>query len=334
LAAGCAVVAASACGCSVDAQKAGDGTTGQPLAYFYGDLADGGVIYGVPAGGGTPVKLLSGDLTHEIGETMTFDAQNIYYSSQDSVASTDVQSFGQSFSYSLHSAPIAGGASTTLASLLYGISGIAVSSDSVYFGAQTGVPSPSTDLPPWEIHRVPIGGGAQQVIATVGRPSIAIDSAYVYWTGGQYLLKAPIGGGTTVTIASGLDAQDIAVDATGVYWIDYGTTSTDCTSNDGSLWELATGSSTPVTLASSLHAPGSLAVRDADVYWSEGGSFCNVPQTPLGSVFKRAGATGATSTVASAIFDPANLYVGGSLLYFTQVTDPSNGVLAPTVTKL
>jgi hypothetical protein len=89
-----------------------------------------------------------------------------------------------------------------------------------------------------------------------------------------------------------------------------------------------------VTLASSLHAPGSLAVRDADVYWSEGGSFCNVPQTPLGSVFKRAGATGATSTVASAIFDPANLYVGGSLLYFTQVTDPSNGVLAPTVTKL
>jgi hypothetical protein len=88
-----------------------------------------------------------------------------------------------------------------------------------------------------------------------------------------------------------------------------------------------------VTIASSLNGPTSLAVRDADVYWSEAACAQGNPTGLGGSVSKRAGATGSTSTIASAV-GPGNLYVGGSLLYFTQVTDPSNGVLAPSVTKL
>jgi hypothetical protein len=338
---------AAACSGKVDDASTPPPTTGQPLAYFYGNPVDGGVIYGVPAGGGAPVKLLMGDSTHDIGSVVTFDARNIYYSSEDIVAPAN----GQPFSYSLHSIPITGGPSTTLSSLLDGISGIAIDAINVYFSVQTAdtFDDAGVAAPHGAIHTVPIGGGAQRVLATLAASpgGVAVDSTYVYWTAGAAagarsgsaasgsVLKTPIAGGTTLTIASGqLNPRQIAVDATGVYWIDYGTVGVDCTSSDGALWELVTGSSVPTTLASSLHGPGSLALKGPDVYWGETGFFCNTEKTAGGSVSKRAGATGATSAVASAIFDPDNLHVGGSLLYFTQVTDTTNDVFTPTVSKL
>jgi hypothetical protein len=302
--------------------------TGQPLVYFYANPLDGGAIYGVPAGGGAPVKLLSGDATHEIFDVLTFDARNIYYSSLDHDA--------PALSYSLRSVPIAGGAPTALSSLLGSISGIAVDANNVYFGVETDtLDDAGYTVFHGEIHSVPIAGGSQQVLATAaaGLGGVAVDATHVYWTTSGSVLKTPIVGGATETLASGqLNSREVAVDAVGVYWIDYGTVGTDCTSTDGSLWELAVGSSAPVNLASSLHAPGSLAVAGADAYWSEGGAFCNVASTPEGSVSKHSGATGTTSRLVSAINGPSNLYVGGSMLYFTKLTD--HNALAPVITNL
>jgi hypothetical protein len=76
--------------------------------------------------------------------------------------------------------------------------------------------------------KVPTGGGTPATLVSGYAPqNIAVDATNVYWTSGTTVLKTPIGGGAMVILASGQNSSyGIAVDATSVYWTNNATTGT------------------------------------------------------------------------------------------------------------
>lgn len=72
-----------------------------------------------------------------------------------------------------------------------------------------------------------------------------------------------VSGQTSATGGTGA----IAVDATAVYWLNFGTGN-----HDGSLMRVAIAGGTAVTLADGLNAPGGIAVDSTAIYWTDEGS--------------------------------------------------------------
>jgi hypothetical protein len=112
------------------------------------------------------------------------------------------------------SAPIGGGAATTLSTGPSGASGIAVNAADAYWGNGTSIES------------VAIAGGTATVLASPpsGGDGLQIDATSIYWTNGvNSVFKMPIGGGTPVVLASGqAGPSGIVIDATSVYWANHG----------------------------------------------------------------------------------------------------------------
>ena len=79
------------------------------------------------------------------------------------------------------------------------------------------------------------------------------DGTNLYWVlsnllaGKPSLLKMPVAGGTPVTLASGIDAETIAVDATNVYWGNSGTDKAPV----GAVVKVPIAGGTPVTVTTS-----------------------------------------------------------------------------------
>jgi hypothetical protein len=306
---------------------------GSAWAYVYANPVDFGKIFGVPFGGGTSTTLAMGG-NIGIGAHLTFDGARIYYS---------VESFDDAGlpTYSLGFMPIAGGASSTLVSSdPSSIAGIASNGQALYVSRQNDtVNAGGYATLHGFIEAIPVGGTPaklQTVSAELG--GVAVDGRYVYWTqtfdgtsaqASGSIHRTALAGGADETLATGqLYPVQVALDASGIYWINLGTPGRDCTSRDGTLMRLAPASTSPVVLMSGLQGPGSIAVRGGNVYVATAGAYCNVGGDGLGTIYKVASASGQPTAIVSGITGPQNLYADGTYLYFTKVVDSFNGVLA------
>jgi len=100
-----------------------------------------------------------------------------------------------------------------------------------------------------------------QLAGNLDQPqNIVVDHAYVYFPASDSVYKVPIDGGTPVVIASGQGTpESVAVDGTGVYWVDTGTT--------GTIMAAPLDGGAPFALASGQSNPSGTVVTGGNVYW-------------------------------------------------------------------
>jgi sugar lactone lactonase YvrE len=196
-----------------------------------------GTVMKVPTGGGTSTVLAS---QQAYPNGIAQDANNVYW----------VNAGGTVMKVSKN-----GGAPTTLVSGAYNPIYLAVDDTSVYFtslstssvykvskngGPLTTLAANQSSAPNgialyaanvywvndyyngatgavWKISKL---GGTPTMLAPDGGQEIAVDATSVYWaniTVGT-IKKVPLAGGGAITLVSGQGPQGLAVDATGVYW--------------------------------------------------------------------------------------------------------------------
>ncbi len=125
-----------------------------------------GDVVTVALAGGTPNTLVTGSPTIFVEGNIAVDGSSVYWMQNDLDTGTDA----------LLSAPLVGGAATTLASGS-GFAGLAVDATSVYFTtnsmADTGA-----------VMSVPLGGGTPATLfaGEPGVSGVAVDATSVYWT--------------------------------------------------------------------------------------------------------------------------------------------------------
>jgi outer membrane protein assembly factor BamB len=117
-------------------------------------------------------------------------------------------------------------------------------------------------------YQAPLVGGQPLQIGPAS-PALAVDGAYVYLAtsngSAASVLRVPIGGGPSVTLASSRPPSivAVAVDAARVYWLEG-----EGTIGMGAVAAVDKSGGTPVVLASGLQDPSALAVDDADIYFA------------------------------------------------------------------
>jgi hypothetical protein len=152
-----------------------------------------------------------------------------------------------------------GGTVTTLATGTTSPSGIATDGINVYWAEQSW---------PGHILKVPINGGNSTIAGyNVNNPGVAIDSANVYWgenifTNQGTIDKAPIGGGVTSNLATGLNnVWALNTDGSSVFWVE--------DRMGGTIKQVTVTGSGSVTLADGLAEPVALTTDSSRVYWIE-----------------------------------------------------------------
>jgi hypothetical protein len=152
-----------------------------------------------------------------------------------------------------------GGLPTVVFASQSGISGLAVRGSTLVWASTTSnaVLTGST------------GGGAVQTLASVPAPrGVVMDSNYAYVAGSGQIVRAPLNGGSAVTLVNGLKSpQSLALDGRWLYWSDRGTGAAT-----GSLMRIDINGGTPTTLASALTKSGQIAVGGDAIYWTDLGA--------------------------------------------------------------
>jgi hypothetical protein len=183
-------------------REAPNGVAATAGKLFWAEQGDGGMngaVLSIPSAGGTPSVVVSG----EIGpEQLAVDSDNVYFSNWDWGGNSVVQ------------APLSGSAPITLAVLPRPL-GIAIDTSNVYF---SNIGDAGT------VNQVHKGGGTVLLLAhTPSAGTLASDGTSVYWTDSVLgtLQKIPVGGGSIVTLLSGLmHPYGIALDETSVYIVE------------------------------------------------------------------------------------------------------------------
>jgi hypothetical protein len=116
------------------------------------------------------------------------------------------------------------------------------------------------------IETVGLTGGFPATLVASNAGSYAIDSTNLYWTdtSAGTVMKVPLSGGASVTLASSALAREIAVDATSVYWA-----AADPNADGFCIFKVGLDGGTPTTLVSGLHdVPQRIRVDSTSVYWA------------------------------------------------------------------
>jgi hypothetical protein len=190
----------------VSGQHSPDAIAVDAASVYWTTYIPGGAIAKVPVGGGAVTTLAAGQ---PYAGAIAIDSASAYWTTVDPGVVAKVS--------------LDGGAITTIASGQDIPSGIAVDATSVYW---------ATNADYGTITKAPINGGPATILAS-GLPfpqRLAVDSTNVYWADLQdaAILRVPLGGGGTVTFASGLRGTDptnpnlgpvaIALNAATVFW--------------------------------------------------------------------------------------------------------------------
>lgn len=156
--------------------------------------------------------------------------------------------------------------------------------------------------------------------------AIAVDATSVYWAESQdgmgivsngSIKKAPLAGGGSYTVlaAEQQDPFAIAVNASGVFWLNGGDYSADPVIA-GLMW-MASNASIPTQVATAYSSPIQLALSATDVYWFDSTGAAprkaNLLELPLSALGPAAMPT-VTSSVAGCVYAPPVL-VGSSLYW-------------------
>jgi hypothetical protein len=154
----------------------------------------------------------------------------------------------------------------------------------------------------------------------------------VYWTDRYgFVYSTPVAGGATTTLASGQDIPyGVAVDATSVYFTDYGSTSTN-----GSVMKVSIGGGAVTTLTTSERYPEGIAVDGSYAYFADYGwcTACSPTVCCTGGIWKVPIGGGTESAVAVALSGPMNLALDASNVYFVENNSAGHGAGAFRVAK-
>jgi hypothetical protein len=160
-----------------------------------------------------------------------------------------------------------------------------------------------------QVLSVPTRGGAPVVLATSSAayneaPSLALDDANVYFSGGGAVGSVPKSGGATVMLSTGEHpGLGFASSASALFWSEDYTDAT-CHCESGVIHRMSTGGGTPTALVSNLPMVMGLAADTASVYWIEGGA---VKRVSLDGGDVTVLATGQSGAMGLSI-DAANVY--------------------------
>jgi hypothetical protein len=152
------------------------------------------------------------------------------------------------------------------------------------------------------LYRVRSDGGNPYLLAGMPIDSgVAVDATDVYFCTVGAVKKAPKAGGAATTIATFSGAvSDIAVDATDVFWTDFG---------NGKVWKAPKAGGAPTQLASGQAGAHGIALDAANVYFTA--------QT-AGNVVKVPKAGGAATILASGQQAPFGIALDASFVYWTN----------------
>ena len=132
----------------------------------------------------------------------------------------------------------------------------------------------------YAILKISVGGGVPiPVVSLTDASKLVVDANNIYWTytGLNSVMKAPLDGGASITLASNQYwPQGITVTTANVYWATGGTPPLYV---DGTVMAVPIGGGPPTTIASSQHLADGVCVEQQRVYWTDynGGELNTAP---------------------------------------------------------
>jgi hypothetical protein len=142
---------------------------------------------------------------------------------------------------------------------------IAVDDANVYWvaGGQTAAKT--------SIMRQARSGGPTELVAPTSSPiELLSDGSHLYWGLSEGILSVPVGGGSVVTLAPGVDQTCLAVDSENVYWTQVSATGSSVLSVPKAGGQVQTIASVN---GSTAIVPFGIGLDDTSIYWVDGALF-------------------------------------------------------------